>query len=60
MFLTDLFNINRNKAWNILRSPKTVAALKLGAAIIAVIHAIDEFSESSKSGKRQIGFSSED
>jgi hypothetical protein len=43
-------------AWDVLRSPKTVAFLKLGAAAIAVIHAVDELMNSPAVGKRQIGF----
>lgn len=45
----------KKTAWEILRSPRTVAFLKLGAAVIGVIHAIDELRES-PGAKKQIGF----
>jgi hypothetical protein len=45
----------KKTAWEILRSPRTVALLKLGAAVIGVIHAIDELRES-PGAKKQIGF----
>ena len=56
--MISLKNIKKFKvvAWDVLRSPKTVAFLKFGAAAIAVIHAVDELMNASKSGKRQIGF----
>ena len=43
-------------AWDLLRSPKTVAFLKLGAAVVGVIHAIDELTDSPKRGKMPVGF----
>lgn len=46
----------KKSAWNILRSPKMVALLKLGAATVGLIHAIDELIEASKSGKTAVGF----
>jgi hypothetical protein len=46
--------------WEILRSPKTIAAIKLGAAVVGVIHAIEELREAPGSGKNQIGFKPED
>jgi len=46
----------RKNIWEILRSPKTVALLKLGAAVVGVIHAIEELKEVPSSGKNQIGF----
>ena len=46
--------------WDSLRSPRAVAILKLGVAVIGVIHAIDEMKESSSSGKSQIGFRKRD
>jgi hypothetical protein len=45
----------KNSVWEVLRSPRTVAFLKLGAAVIGVIHAIDELRES-PGAKKQIGF----
>lgn len=47
-------NIKKN-IWEALRSPRTVAFLKLGAAVIGVIHAIDELRET-PTAKKQIGF----
>jgi hypothetical protein len=35
-------------ASKIVRSPKTVAIMKLGVAVIGVIHALDELSKASK------------
>lgn len=49
----------KNSVWEVLRSPRTVAFLKLGAAVIGVIHAIDELRES-PGAKKQIGFRVED
>lgn len=46
--------------WDVLKSPRTVALLKLGAATVAMIHAVDEFVNASGSGKRRIGFQSDD
>lgn len=46
----------KNFVWETLRSPKTVSYLKLGAAIIGVVHAIDELRESSSKGPQKIGF----
>lgn len=45
----------KKTVWEVLRSPRTVAFLKLGAAVIGVIHAIDELRES-PGAKKQIGF----
>jgi len=52
--MRDISKMKRT-AWEILRSPRTVALLKLGAAVIGVIHAIDELRES-PGAKKQIGF----
>jgi hypothetical protein len=52
--MRDISKMKRT-AWEILRSPRTVAFLKLGAAVIGVIHAIDELRES-PGAKKQIGF----
>lgn len=46
--------------WDVLKSPRTVALLKLGAATVAMIHAVDEFVNASGSGKRRIGFQSDE
>lgn len=56
-----MFNVKnllkyKRAAWEIIRSPRTVAALKLGAAVVGVVHAIDELMDMPKVGKRQIGF----
>ena len=56
-----MFNMNslsraRKTAWDILRSPRTISLLKLGAAVVGVIHAIDELRESPKIGRQPIGF----
>lgn len=45
----------KSKAWDVLRSPKTIAVLKLGAAVVGVIHAIDELREAPKTTGK-IGF----
>lgn len=45
--------------WTSLKSPKTVALIKLGIATVGLIHAIDEFISSS-SGKKRIGFYNEE
>jgi len=41
--------------WETLKSPRMIAILKLSAAVVGVVHAIDELRESPKS-KQQIGF----
>lgn len=46
----------KNVVWDSFRSPKAIAALKLGAAIIGVVQAIDELRETSKAPPRKIGF----
>lgn len=51
---------SHSRIWNVLSSPKTIAALKLAAACLAVVHAIDEFKDSSKAAKKKIGFSSDE
>lgn len=60
----DIRDLTRAKsvafAWDVLRSPKTISILKLGAAIIGVIHAIDELRESPSVGKSKIGFRMQD
>ena len=45
----------KKTVWSALTSPKTVAFLKLGAAVIGVIHAIEELRELPGT-KKQIGF----
>lgn len=49
----------RSTIWGVLSSPRTVAFLKLGAAVIGVIHAIDELRDT-PGMKKQIGFRVED
>ena len=44
-----------NSFWNVMRSPRTIAFLKLGAAVIGVVHAIEELRDTPKK-KQQIGF----
>jgi hypothetical protein len=46
----------KHVAWDMLRSPKTVAFLKLGAAVVGVIHAIDELTDTPRSRKSPVGF----
>ena len=41
--------------WETLKSPRMISILKLSAAVIGVVHAIDELRESPKA-KQQIGF----
>lgn len=50
----------KQAAWELLRSPKTIALLKLGAALVGVVHAIEELREAPGSGKKQIGFRPEE
>ena len=49
----------KKTVWSVLTSPRTVSFLKLGAAVIGVIHAIDELRES-PGAKKQIGFHLDD
>lgn len=42
-------------SWLLLKSPKAIGALKLAAAVISVIHAMDELNELA-SKKRRVGF----
>jgi hypothetical protein len=44
-----------NKVWGILKSPKTVNFVKLLIAAVGVVHALDEFRNSSGL-KKKIGF----
>jgi hypothetical protein len=57
--MKEIFKL-KESMWEVLRSPKTIAALKLAAAVVGVIHAVDELSDAPKAGKRQIGFDVED
>lgn len=50
----------KRNAWDILRSPRTVSVLKLGAAIVGVIHAIEEIRGAARLGKQSIGFRMDD
>mgnify|MGYP003345564955 CR=1 FL=1 len=50
----------KHALWSALTSPKTVSLLKLGIAVVGVIHAIEEFKDSSGTGKRPIGFKNEE
>lgn len=52
--MRDLSKMKKT-VWGVLKSPRTVAFLKLGAAVIGVIHAIDELRET-PTAKKQIGF----
>lgn len=58
----DLRNLSKAKklAWNVLRSPRTISLLKLGAALIGVVHAVDELTSSPSVGKAPIGFKLDD
>lgn len=60
-FFSESNQIRRNKKnmWSIMKSPRAIAFLKLGAASIAFVHALDEFLSASPS-KTQIGFHDED
>lgn len=49
----------KNFTWDLLSSPKTLGFLKLGAAIIAVVHAVEELKDV-PSAKKKIGFRNED
>lgn len=59
MINTREFARMRSTIWSVLSSPRTVAFLKLGAAVIGVIHAIDELRDT-PGMKKQIGFRVED
>jgi len=48
-----------SKSWEIARSPRVVSFLKLGVALIGVVHAVEELLETPKSGKIPIGFRKE-
>ena len=50
---------SRNGVWNVLKSPRTIALIKLGASLVGVVHAIDEFVNVSP-GKSKIGFRFDD
>ena len=58
--LKSLVKSTPSRVFNVLKSPKTIAALKLAAAGLALVHAIDEFRDASKSAKKKIGFSSDE
>ncbi len=60
MSIFKLISGTKKKVWNVLGSEKTVSALKLAAAMVATIHAIEEFRDASKAAKKKIGFSSND
>lgn len=49
----------KNFTWDLLSSPKTLGFLKLGAAIITVVHAVEELKDV-PSAKKKIGFRNED
>lgn len=49
----------KNIVWDTLRSPKVVAFIKVGAAVVGVIHAIEELRGTSRK-KSIIGFKFED
>ncbi len=49
----------KNIVWETLCSPKVVAFIKVGAAVVGVIHAIEELRGSSRK-KSTIGFRFED
>ena len=53
--LNKLLKLKRS-VWELLRSPRAVAFLKLGAAVVGVIQAIDELYESPSVGKKAVGF----
>ena len=46
----------KHASWELMRSPKLIAFLKLGAAVVGVIHALEELRESSATGKIRMGF----
>jgi hypothetical protein len=49
---------HRETVWNVLKSPKTIALIKLSVALVGVVHAIDEFVNSAPQ-KKQIGFNAD-
>ena len=53
------FKSVKNYAWELLSSPRTIGFLKLGASIIAVVHAVEELRDSPTS-KKPIGFRNEE
>lgn len=46
----------KSMAWDTLRSPRTISYLKLAAAVVGVIHAIEELRSTPSRGKQPIGF----
>lgn len=55
LMFNRIFAVKR-VVWNTLRSPRAIATLKLAAAVVGVVHAIDELTSSSTVGKSPIGF----
>lgn len=53
------FKSVKNTVWELLSSPRTVGFLKLGAALIAVVHAVEELRDTPAT-KKTIGFRNED
>ena len=56
---TMSFKSVKNTVWELLSSPRTVGFLKLGAALIAVVHAVEELRDTPAT-KKTIGFRNED
>ena len=53
--ITMNFKDVKRFTWDVLSSPKTIGILKLGAAIVAVVHAVEELRDTPAS-KKPIGF----
>jgi hypothetical protein len=46
--------------WEVARSPKTIAILKLGAALVGVVHAIEELRDVPTKARKPMGFTVEE
>jgi len=55
--MVDVNRLSRFKGvvWDVLRSPKTIALIKVGVAVVGVIHAIEELRGTPRK-KTSIGF----
>lgn len=50
----------KSVAWNVIKSPKTKAFLKLGVALIGVVQAVDELRKLSKKSEVDVNLPEED
>lgn len=45
--------------WGVLKSPRVIALIKVGIAVLAVVQAIEELRDVPRTGKSKIGFKTE-